>query len=73
MEIRIRHEGQDTGMRFCDSGVGEVESVMASIKRSGGVYFEGEHCNEMSHQFVLDESGAYCEIVLHDSPETGVS
>lgn len=64
MEVRIRHVEQVNSKRFCDVEVGAVEFVMDTLKMGGGVYFEGEYHPDMSFQYVLDETGAYCEIIL---------
>lgn len=66
MEVRIRHEEQAEAKPFCECEFGELQSVIDTLKRWGGVCFGGDHYADMGAQIVLDESGAYAEIILSE-------
>lgn len=70
MQIKLRHVEQSESKAFDEGPIGYVESLIGFIERSGGVYYEGSHQPFNSYQLVLDESGAYAEIIIgHDLDE----
>ena len=66
MDYRIRRAEEGRAVPLCEAGIHEAEDVVATLRRSGGVWTGEDHITDISYQFVLDESGAYCEIILSD-------
>lgn len=65
MRIKIRHVEQATGgVDFTEIHFSELDKVIEMINRSGGVYYEGGTEPFHSYQLVLDETGAYAEIII---------
>lgn len=71
MEVRIRHQDASESVHFCDCKFNEVDKVVKYIKQSGGIYIkeDSELLTDISHQIVLEESGAYVEMVVSDIEE----
>ena len=64
MNVYLRYAEEANGYLFTECAFDEIEQVMAEIKRGGGVYCDGGMCQDLSYQFVLDEGGAYAEIIV---------
>lgn len=69
-QVRIRHESDTES-----TSLGQVELDRDALNRliptlrGWGVVVDGEEVSEMTGQFVLDETGAYFEVVLHGPDE----
>jgi hypothetical protein len=64
MQIYLRHVDDLTAAPFTECAHDELDSVIALIQRSGGVYAHGDLCPFNSYQLVLDEGSAYAEIIV---------
>lgn len=73
MKIKIRHIDDAQAVDFCTvAGPQELDSVMAFVNASGGVYDDsrGDTVPFHSYQLVLRDGEAYAEIVIGGGEET---
>lgn len=63
MKVKIRHIEQSESVLVGEVTTGiELEELINFIKRSGGVWYEGDYHTDIFHQFVLDDNEFYDEI-----------
>lgn len=65
VEVRIRHEDALNGVRLCRVDLAEVDDVIPTLQRWGGVQYAGETFDDMTGAFFLDDDhAAYFEVIL---------
>lgn len=64
MEIYIRHIDQATPVPFDTVPFSEIDDLIAFVRRSGGVYWDGDLRPFFAYQLVLDDDAGYCEIII---------
>ena len=70
MEIKIRHMAEANGQYFTTCHHSELGEVIDFIKRAGGVFACGNDSEPFhSYQIVLDETGAWVEILVGERDE----
>lgn len=63
IEVRVRGADEVDGKFLCRVSHAALDSVIAELTR-WGIYWDGDMHRETAGQFVLDDSGAYFEVII---------
>lgn len=64
IDVRMRHVGDARSVHFATVEFDQLDSLIPTLQAWGGVLVRGVETEDMSAQIVLDETGAYFEILL---------